>query len=201
MHSVQAPAGASDSLCILSGNLAPDGALLKRSAADPRLCHHTGRAVVFEGVEDLHARIDDPELDVDADSVLVLRGTGPVGGPGMPEVGHLPIPAKLLREGVSDMVRISDARMSGTADGTVVLHIAPEAAVGGPLALVADGDLIELDADGGRLTLRVPEEELQRRAAALRLPEPDLRGYDRLYRDHVQQADAGCDFDFLAGAR
>lgn len=201
LHSAHAPAGPSDSLCILTGNLAPDGALLKRSAADPRLCLHTGRAVVFESVEDLHARIDDPELDVDADSVLVLRGTGPVGGPGMPEVGHLPIPAKLLREGVTDMVRISDARMSGTADGTVVLHIAPEAAVGGPLALVADGDLIELDADGGTLTLRVPEDELRRRAAALRLPEPDLRGYDRLYRDHVQQADAGCDFDFLAGVR
>lgn len=201
LHSVAEPAGPTDSLSILTGNLAPGGAILKRSAADPRLCHHTGPAVVFDGVEDLHARIDDPELVVDADSVLVLRGAGPIGGPGMPEVGHLPIPAKLLREGVTDMVRISDARMSGTASGAVVLHIAPEAAAGGPLALVEQGDLIQLDADSGSLTLLVADAELERRAAALRLPDPELRGYERLYRDHVQQADTGCDFDFLAGRR
>lgn len=201
LRTVEQPAGSSGSLTLLRGSLAPAGAILKRSAADPRLCHHTGRAVVFDGVEDLRARIDDPALDVDADSVLVLRGTGPVGGPGMPEVGHLPIPAKLLREGVADMVRVSDARMSGTASGTVVLHVAPEAAVGGPLALVRDGDLIELDASNSRLDLLVPTEEIERRAAALTLAAPEARGYEFLYRNHVQQADLGCDFDFLAGRR
>jgi dihydroxy-acid dehydratase len=187
-------------LAILSGTLAPDGALIKRSAADPRLISHTGRAVVFDGVADLHARIDDPDLDVDADSVLVLRGAGPKGGPGMPEVGHLPIPVKLLQAGVRDMVRISDARMSGTATGTVVLHIAPEAAVGGPLALVRDGDLIRLHVDAGVLDLLVDANELSLRRKDVTLPGTrPRRGFDQLHWDHVLQASQGCDFDFLRG--
>jgi dihydroxy-acid dehydratase len=201
LRTVGSPAGPGGSLAVLSGSLAPAGAVLKRSAADPALCRHTGRAVVFDGVEDLHARIDAPDLEVDATSVLVLRGVGPVGGPGMPEVGHLPIPAKLLRQGVTDMVRVSDARMSGTATGTVVLHVAPEAAAGGPLALVRDGDLIALDTDENRIDLLVPEEELTRRASMRTTPAHEARGFERLYRDHVQQADLGCDFDFLAGPR
>jgi dihydroxy-acid dehydratase len=201
LRDVENPAGPAGSLAVLTGSLAPLGAILKRSAADPKLCQHTGRAVVFDGVDDLRARIDDPGLDVDANSVLVLRGAGPVGGPGMPEVGHLPIPAKLLREGITDMVRVSDARMSGTASGTVVLHVAPEAAVGGPLALVRDGDLIELDTEAHRLDLLVGPEELARRAVATESPMVETRGYERLYRDHVQQANRGCDFDFLEGDR
>jgi dihydroxy-acid dehydratase len=184
-------------LVILHGSLAPDGALLKRSAATEALCKHKGRAVVFDGVEDLHARIDDPTLDITADTVLVLRGAGPIGGPGMPEVGHLPIPKRLLAQGVSDMVRISDARMSGTATGTVVLHIAPEAAAGGPLSLVRDGDWIELDADAGRLDLLVdPSQLASRRPTGAELPEL-RRGFGLLYRRHVTQANLGCDFDFL----
>jgi dihydroxy-acid dehydratase len=201
LRDVENPAGPAGSLAVLTGSLAPLGAILKRSAADPKLCQHTGRAVVFDGVDDLRARIDDPGLDVDANSVLVLRGAGPVGGPGMPEVGHLPIPAKLLREGITDMVRVSDARMSGTASGTVVLHVAPEAATGGPLALVRDGDLIELDTEAHRLDLLVGPEELARRAVATESPMVETRGYERLYRDHVQQANRGCDFDFLEGDR
>lgn len=201
LHSVDDPAGPAGSLALLSGSLAPSGAVLKRSAADPRLCRHTGRAVVFDGVDDLRARIDDPGLAVDADSVLVLRGVGPVGGPGMPEVGHLPIPAKLRRRGVTDMVRVSDARMSGTASGTVVLHVAPEAAAGGPLALVRDGDLIELDAARNRIDLLVPPDELARRTAGAAPVAVEARGYEMLYRRHVQQADLGCDFDFLGGRR
>lgn len=188
-------------LTMLAGSLAPDGALIKRSAADPRLLEHAGRAVVFDGVADLRARIDDPDLDVEADSVLVLRGAGPKGGPGMPEVGHLPIPVKLLDAGVRDMVRISDARMSGTATGTVVLHVAPEAAVGGPLALVQDGDLIHLDADAGVLDLLVDEAELvRRRDIVTLLGTRPRRGFDQLHWDHVLQAPLGCDFDFLRGS-
>lgn len=201
LRSVDDPAGPAGPLALLSGSLAPSGAVLKRSAADPRLCRHTGPAVVFDGVGDLRARIDDPGLAVDADSVLVLRGTGPVGGPGMPEVGHLPIPVKLRRRGVTDMVRVSDARMSGTASGTVVLHVAPEAAAGGPLGLVRDGDLIELDTDHNRIDLLVPPDELARRADRPAPAPVEARGYERLYRRHVQQADLGCDFDFLGGPR
>jgi dihydroxy-acid dehydratase len=201
LRDVEDPAGPAGALALLSGSLAPSGAVLKRSAADPRLCRHTGRAVVFDGVDDLRARIDDPELAADAGSVLVLRGAGPIGGPGMPEVGHLPIPAKLRRRGVTDMVRVSDARMSGTASGTVVLHVAPEAAAGGPLALVRDGDLIELDTEQNRIDLLVPPDELARRAAVWAPAAVEARGYERLYRHHVQQADLGCDFDFLGGPR
>jgi dihydroxy-acid dehydratase len=202
LRTVAEPVGPPGALCLLAGSLAPGGAVLKRSAATEELCRHRGRAVVFDGVEDMRARIDDPGLPVDASSVLVLRGAGPVGGPGMPEVGHLPIPARLLEQGVRDMVRVSDARMSGTADGTVVLHVAPESAVGGPLALVRDGDEIEVDADAGRLDLLVDDEELRRRAA--RLPaasQPPSRGFDLLHHQHVTQADRGCDFDFLVAGR
>jgi dihydroxy-acid dehydratase len=197
---VSEPAGPAGSIALLAGSLAPEGAILKRSAASPELCRHRGRAVVFDGVDDLRARIDDPDLEVDADSVLVLRGAGPVGGPGMPEVGHLPIPRRLLASGVTDLLRVSDARMSGTASGTVVLHVTPEAAIGGPLALVRDGDWVVLDVDAGRLDLEVDRAELERRRAGWRAPAGVVRGYERLYRDHVTQADTGCDFDFLVGA-
>jgi dihydroxy-acid dehydratase len=185
---------------ILTGNLCPDGAVLKQSAASPHLLRHRGRAVVFEDHADLHRRIDDPALPVDETSVLVLKHVGPKGAPGMPEWGAAPIPAKLLRAGVKDMVRISDARMSGTSYGTVVLHVAPESAVGGPLALVKDGDEIELDVPARRLTLRVSDEELGRRRAAWRPRPPHFdRGYGRLFLEHVLQANEGCDFDFLRG--
>jgi dihydroxy-acid dehydratase len=185
---------------VLFGNLCPDGAVLKQSAASPDLLSHRGRAVVFEDHADLHRRIDDPDLAVDERSVLVLKHAGPKGAPGMPEWGAAPIPSRLLRQGVRDMVRISDARMSGTSYGTVVLHVAPESAVGGPLALVADGDEIELDVPGRRLTLRVGEDELRRRRAAWRPRPPHFtRGYGRLFLDHVLQANEGCDFDFLRG--
>ena len=185
---------------ILSGNLCPDGAVLKQSAASPHLLTHRGRAVVFESHEDLANRIDDPGLPIDETSVLVLKHAGPKGAPGMPEWGAAPIPARLLKQGVRDMVRISDARMSGTSYGTVVLHVAPEAAVGGPLALVRDGDEIELDVPKRRLTLRVSDEELARRRAAWK-PRPPwfTRGYGRLFLDHVLQANEGADFDFLRG--
>jgi len=187
-------------IAVVRGSLAPNGAVIKRSAASPELLRHTGPAVVFEDIYDMGARIEDPDLDVTADSVLVLRNSGPVGAPGMPEWGMLPIPAKLLKVGVKDMVRISDARMSGTAFGTAVLHISPESAVGGPLALVENGDMIVLDIDAQRLDLDVPVEELERRRAALVLPEPKYRrGYGRLFLDHVLGADEGCDFDFLQG--
>jgi len=189
------PAGG---LAILRGSLAPDGAVLKVSAATSALLNHRGPACVFRDLGDLNRRIDDPALPVTPDTVLVLQNAGPVGGPGMPEAGSLPIPRKLLASGVRDMVRISDARMSGTAGGTVVLHVAPEAAVGGPLALVRDGDEIVLDAAARRLDLLVPEAELARRRAAWRRPAPSLaRGYRRLYVEHVLQAPQGCDFDFL----
>jgi dihydroxy-acid dehydratase len=188
-------------IAVLRGNLCPQGAVLKPNAATPELMRHSGRAVVFESIEDYHARIDDPELDVDASSVLVLKGCGPKGYPGMPEVGNFGLPAKLLREGVDDMVRISDARMSGTAFGTVVLHTAPEAAVGGPLALVRDGDRITLDVPARSLTLHVDDDELAARRSAWTPPPAAYdRGYYRLYIDHVLQADQGCDFDFLVGS-
>jgi dihydroxy-acid dehydratase len=187
-------------IAVLRGNLAPDGAVLKPSAATPKLMRHRGRAVVFEDIADLHARIDDPKLDVDASCVLVLKNCGPKGYPGFPEVGNFALPAKLLKKGVTDMVRISDARMSGTAYGTVVLHTAPEAAAGGPLALVENGDVIELDVAKRRLHLEVSEQELARRGAAWRPPKPHSgRGWVKLYCDTVQQADRGVDLDFLVG--
>ena len=197
LRTVEKPAGEAGALSILSGSLAPGGALLKRSAATESLCRHRGRAVVFEGVADLHARIDDPDLPIDEDTVLVLRGAGPVGGPGMPEVGHLPIPKRLLDRGITDMVRLSDARMSGTARGTVILHVAPESAVGGPLSLVRDGDWIELDADALTLDLLVDAEELASRSSSGAVLPIVTRGYELLHRRHVTQADSGCDFDFL----
>ncbi len=190
-------------IAVLRGNLAPRGAIVKPAAASPHLLRHRGPAVVFDSVEDLHARIDSPDLDVTADSVLVLRGCGPVGYPGMPEVANLPLPQRLLQEGVRDMVRICDGRMSGTAYGTVVLHVAPEAAAGGLLALVEDGDFIELDVPGRKLHLDVPDDELARRAPSRPLVEgyaAPRRGWERLYVDHVQQADTGADLDFLVGA-
>jgi dihydroxy-acid dehydratase len=183
---------------VVRGSLAPDGAIIKTSAATPGLLRHRGPAVVFHGYQDMRQRVDDPGLPVTADSVLVLAGCGPVGGPGMPEWGMIPIPAKLAAAGVSDMVRVTDARMSGTSYGTVVLHAAPEAAIGGPLALVADGDMICLDAEAGSISLDVPEEETARRRAAWAPPVPGhLRGWPALYRDHVLQAPQGCDLDFL----
>ena len=188
-------------LVVLRGNLAPDGAILKPSAASPALMRHRGRAVVFDNIEDFHARIDDPDLDVDESCVLVLKNCGPKGYPGMPEVGNMPLPPKVLKKGVTDMVRLSDARMSGTAYGTVVLHTAPEAAAGGPLALVQNGDMIELDVEQRRLHLDVADDELARRRQAWAAPEPpDRRGWYRLYFDHVLQADRGADMDFLLGA-
>jgi L-arabonate dehydrase len=189
-------------IAVLRGNLAPRGAIIKPSAATPRLLRHRGRAVVFESLQDFRARIDDPDLPVDADSVLVMRGVGLRGYPGMPEVGNMPLPRKLLAQGVQDMVRISDARMSGTAYGTVVLHVAPESAVGGPLALVRTGDVIELDVEARRLHLAVHDDELARRRTACSPPQKALRGgYERLFIEHVQQADSGADFDFLVGRR
>lgn len=186
-------------LVALRGNLAPDGAIIKRSAASPHLLQHTGRAVVFRSLADLAERVDDPELEVRADDVLVLQNAGPRGGPGMPEAGYLPIPKKLT--GVKDMLRLSDARMSGTAFGTIVLHITPEAASGGPLALVRDGDRIELDTARARLTLAVAERELARRREDWRPPEIPTRGYERLYHEQVQGADLGADFAFLRHER
>ena len=192
------PLVAADGLAVLTGNLAPRGAVMKPPAADPALLQHTGRAVVFDSYADMAARIDDPALDVDASSVLVLRNAGPVGAPGMPEWGQLPIPKKLLAQGVRDMVRISDARMSGTSYGACVLHVTPESYVGGPLALVRDGDLVRLDVPARRLDLLVSDEELSERAAAWAPPAPKFeRGFGLLYSRHVMQADLGCDFDFL----
>ncbi|MEV5069587.1 dihydroxy-acid dehydratase [Microbacterium sp. LMI12-1-1.1] len=190
-------------IAVLRGNLAPRGAIIKPSAATPELLQHVGPAIVFDSVEDMRARIDDPELDVTADSVLVLRGCGPRGYPGMPEVGNMPLPRKLLEQGVRDMVRISDARMSGTAYGTVVLHAAPEAAAGGPLAFIRTGDVVTLDVENRILSFDVSEEELQSRTqspaseAAYAAP---VRGWAKLYVDHVMQADTGADLDFLVGS-
>ncbi len=200
IRTLDAPLTPTGGLAVLKGNLCPGGAIIKPSAASPELMRHRGRAVVFENIEDLHDRIDDPDLDVDADSVLVLKNCGPKGYPGMAEVGNMPLPSKLLQQGITDMVRISDARMSGTAYGTVVLHTAPEAAAGGTLALVQDGDMIELDVRERCLELDVPGDELARRRARWTPPEPATdRGYCRLYVDHVLQADRGVDFDFLVG--
>jgi dihydroxy-acid dehydratase len=194
------PLKASGGLVVLRGSLAPNGAVIKAAAATARLLKHLGKAVVFEDYNDMAARIDREDLDADADSVLVLRNSGPLGGPGMPEWGMLPVPKKLLRQGVRDMVRISDARMSGTSYGTCVLHVAPESYVGGPLALVKDGDLIELDVEKRILNLKVEDSELSRRRAAWKPPAKRYeRGYGAIFAQHVRQADEGCDFDFLEG--
>jgi dihydroxy-acid dehydratase len=195
------PVALEGGLAVLRGNLAPAGAVIKHIAAEPGLLVHTGPAVVFDGYADLRARIDDERLPITPDSVLVLRGAGPRGGPGMPEHGMLPIPDRLLRQGVRDMVRVSDARMSGTSYGACVLHVAPESHVGGPLALVRDGDLIRLDVPGRRIDALVSDEELARRSESWRSPGTTApRGYGRLFDEHVMQADVGCDFDFLAAA-
>jgi len=189
-------------IAVLRGNLAPRGAVIKPSAATPRLMVHTGRAVVFESSDDFHARIDDENLDVDEHCILVLKNCGPKGYPGMAEVGNMPLPPKVLKKGITDMVRISDARMSGTAYGTVVLHTTPEAAAGGPLAVVQNGDMIELNVPARRLQLLISDQELARRLAQWKAPEPPLSsGYWKLYVDHVLQADEGADLDFLVGKR
>jgi dihydroxy-acid dehydratase len=199
--SADAPIHPEGGLSVLHGNLAPDGAVIKHAAASPTLLTHRGRAVVFSSLEDLANRIHDPELDVTPDDVLVLQNAGPIGGPGMPEAGMIPIPQKLLKAGVRDMVRISDARMSGTAFGTVVLHIAPEAAARGPLAAVRDDDVITLDVPNRTLTLERSDAEIAARLSALppHTPDPLLRrGHGWLYAQHVTQANHGCDFDFCA---
>jgi L-arabonate dehydrase len=198
IRSFSAPLKPQGGTVILYGNLCPNGAVLKTSAASENLMQHTGRAVVFEDHDDLKARLDDPNLDVDENCVLVLKNGGPVGAPGMPEWGNLPIPAKIYKKGIEDMVRISDARMSGTSYGTVVLHIAPETALGGPLAIVQNGDLIRLDTANRKLDLLVSDEEIQRRLAAWEKPVRHYdRGYGKLFLDHILQANEGCDFDFL----
>ena len=199
IHSLDDPCAPSGSLVILRGNLAPNGAVMKPVAAEAHLHKHSGKAIVFDSYDEMKAKIDDPDLDVDADSVIVLRNAGPVGA-GMPEWGQLPIPQKLLQAGVRDMLRISDARMSGTSYGACVLHVAPESFVGGPLALLKSGDLVKLDVDARSLDMLVSEDELDARRAAYVAPEPKYpRGYGKLYSDHIQQADQGCDFDFLSG--
>ncbi|WP_307789024.1 IlvD/Edd family dehydratase [Glycomyces salinus] len=197
------PLVAEGGIAVLRGNLAPDGAVIKPAAASEHLLQHRGRAVVFDSIEDFRARIDDPDLDVDADSVLVLRGCGPKGYPGMPEVSNMPLPKKLLAQGVRDMVRVCDGRMSGTAYGTVVLHVSPEAAAGGPLSLVRTGDVISLDVAARRIELDVPRDELAARTpnqATLDGYAAPKRGWERLYIDHVNQADRGADLDFLVGS-
>jgi len=203
IHPRTAPLQDAAGIAVLRGNLAPNGAVIKPSAASPHLLRHRGRAVVFDSIEDYHARIDDPELDVDADSVLVLRGCGPRGYPGMPEVANVPLPAKLLAQGVRDMVRICDGRMSGTAYGTVVLHVAPEAASGGPLGLIETGDLIALDVDARRLDVELTDVELDSRRPSAALTDAfarPVRGWERLYVDHVLGAEVGADLDFLVGS-
>jgi dihydroxy-acid dehydratase len=200
IHSFARPFKPETGIAVLRGNLCPDGAIIKPSAATPKLMRHRGRAVVFEDIEDFHRRIDDPKLDIDETCVMVLKNCGPKGYPGMAEVGNMPLPPKLLKRGVTDMVRISDARMSGTAYGTVVLHAAPEAAAGGTLALVENGDEIELDVLKRKLELLVPEKVLSERRKKWKAPKPPLeRGYWKLYFDHVLQANEGADLDFLAG--
>jgi dihydroxy-acid dehydratase len=186
-------------IAVLKGNLAPDGAVIKPSIASPHLLKHRGKAVVFESPEELRVRIDDPALDIDENCIMVLRNCGPCGYPGMAEVGNMPLPTRILQRGITDMVRISDARMSGAAHGTLVLHTAPEAAVGGPLGLVRDGDMIQLDVKRRELHLEVSEEELHRRKSEWTAPAMPARGYARLYVSHVQQAHLGADFDFLSG--
>ena len=203
IRGLDASVKADSGIWVLRGNLAPGGAVMKPSAASPELCRHVGKAVVFETIEDFRARIDDPDLAVDASSILVLKGCGPKGYPGMPEVGNMPLPRKLLEQGVKDMVRISDARMSGTAFGTVILHVSPEADAGGPLAVVRDGDEIALDGPGRTLELRISPEDLAKRLEAWKADRPApkaTRGYAKLYVDHVLQADQGCDLDFLVGS-
>jgi L-arabonate dehydrase len=198
---VKEPFKSTGGLVVLRGNLCPDGAIIKPSAASPELMKHRGRAVVFEDIEDFHAKIDDDGLDVDENCVMVLKNCGPRGYPGMPEVGNMPLPPKVLKKGITDMVRISDARMSGTAYGTAVLHVAPESAAGGTLGLVQNGDFIELDVTARRLHLDVSEDELARRRAKWKAPEPvSNRGYCKLYVEHVMQANRGVDFDFLVGS-
>jgi dihydroxy-acid dehydratase len=187
-------------LAVVSGNLCENGAVIKPSAASPHLMQHTGKAVVFENIEDYHARIDDPELDIDENSVMVLKNVGPIGYPGMPEVGNMAIPKKLLEKGVVDMVRISDGRMSGTGFGTVVLHVSPEAAKGGMLAIVQDGDLISLDVENRKLELLVSDEEIAKRKALWKPSHVEVnRGYVQVYQQHVEQAHLGADMDFLKG--
>jgi len=200
IRSLANPVLTSGGLAILYGNLAPNGAVIKASAAETRLLKHAGRAIVFDSYNEMNARIDDPALDADANSVLVLRNAGPKGAPGMPEWGNLPIPQKLLKAGIRDMVRISDARMSGTSYGACVLHVSPESFIGGPLALLKEGDIVELDAPARQLNMRVNEDELARRRAAWR-PKDGIypRGYGKLFMQHIKQADEGCDFDFLEG--
>jgi len=200
IRTIDDPIAADGGTTVLGGNLAPNGAVIKHSAADPSLLNHSGPAVVFNDYKELSERIDDPELPVTKDSVLVLRNAGPIGAPGMPEWGMLPIPKKLLKEGVRDMVRISDARMSGTSYGTCVLHVAPESAAGGPLAAVQDGDMITLDVESRTINLEISDEEIKKRIEdSDKRKDPYARGYTRLYLDHVTQADKGCDFDFLEG--
>ena len=200
IHTPDDPMQAEGGLIVLRGNLAPDGAVIKSTAADPKLLKHSGRAMVFDDYNDMAARLEDPDLDVDADSVLILRNAGPQGGPGMPEWGMLPIPSKLLKQGVRDMVRISDARMSGTSYGTCVLHVAPESWIGGPLALVKTGDIVELDVPGRKLNLKVSDEELEKRRAAWKPKSRKFeRGYGKIFSEHIRQANEGCDFDFLEG--
>ena len=200
IFSCQKPFKEQGGIAVLRGNLAPRGAVLKPSAASPELMQHRGKAVVFEDIDDYKARIDDPELDVHPEDVLVLKNCGPKGYPGFPETGNMALPRKILDQGVEDMVRVSDSRMSGTAYGTVVLHVAPEAAVGGPLALVENGDEIELDVQGRTLHLHVSDEELSRRKEHWKPPQPSMnRGWYQLYLDHVLQADEGVDLDFLRG--
>ena len=193
------PIYAQGGFAVLQGNLAPGGAIIKQSAADPKLMEHEGRAVVFEGLEDLANRIDSDDLDVQADDILVLKNIGPKGAPGMPEAGYIPLPRKLARQGVKDMVRISDGRMSGTAFGTIVLHVTPESAIGGPLALVRNGDRIRLSVNAREISLLVSDGELAQRAQQqpVQVPRAD-RGYRKLFLETVTQADKGVDFDFLA---
>jgi dihydroxy-acid dehydratase len=200
IHTPDDPMQAEGGLIVLRGNLAPDGAVIKTTAADPELLQHAGRAMVFDDYNDMAARLEDPDLDVDANSILILRNSGPQGGPGMPEWGMLPIPKKLLKQGVRDMVRISDARMSGTSYGTCILHVSPESWVGGPLAMVKTGDIVELDVAGRKLSLKVSDEELaERRKQWKPKPRKFERGFGKLFSEHIRQANEGCDFDFLEG--
>jgi dihydroxy-acid dehydratase len=195
------PLSRGKTLAVVRGNLAPNGAVLKSSAASPQFFKHVGPAIVFDSPAEMNCTIDDPDLDITENTVIVLRNAGPVGAPGMPEWGNLPIPKKLLKQGVRDMVRICDGRMSGTHYGTCILHVAPEAAVGGPLGLLKTGDLIELDIEAGRLDMRVEEPELARRRAEWKPTAPIYeRSFAALYQRHVSQADQGCDFDFLSGS-
>jgi len=202
IHPLASPIHAEGAIAVLRGNLCPDGAVIKVTAASPHLLQHRGRAYVFENHEHMHAEIDRDDLPVDANSILVMKNCGPKGAPGFPEWGQIPMPKRLLKQNINDMVRISDARMSGTSFGTVVLHVAPESAVGGPLAIVRTGDEIVLDVAKRSLTLDVPADEIERRLAQFTLPSPHYdRGYGKLFLDHVTQANEGCDFDFLRAVK